>query len=47
VKVLPVAELNALEILHPRRLLLTKAALDSFRQKAAADKAKKTAKATA
>jgi len=47
VKVLPVAELNALEILHPRRLLLTKAALDSFRQKAAGDKAKKTAKATA
>lgn len=35
VRVLPVAELNALELLRPRRLLLTKAALDSFRQTAA------------
>jgi large subunit ribosomal protein L4 len=38
VSVLPVAELNALEVLRPRRLLMTKAALDAFRQKAAAGK---------
>jgi large subunit ribosomal protein L4 len=38
VSVLPVGELNALEVLRPRRLLLTKAALDAFRQKAAAQK---------
>lgn len=36
VKVLPVAELNAWEILHPRRVLLTRAALDALRRKAAA-----------
>jgi len=36
VSVLPVAELNALEVLRPRRLLMTTAALDSFRQKVAA-----------
>jgi len=35
--VLPVAELNALEILRPRRLLMTTAALDAFRRKAAAE----------
>jgi len=38
VKVLPVGELNALEVLRPRRVLMTKAALDAFRQKAAAPK---------
>lgn len=32
VSVLPVRELNALEILRPRRLLMTRAALDVFRQ---------------
>ncbi len=36
VSVLPVAELNALSVLRPRRLLMTKAALDAFRQKSAA-----------
>jgi len=35
VSVLPVAELNALEVLRPRRLLMTRAALDAFRAKAA------------
>jgi large subunit ribosomal protein L4 len=34
--VLPVAELNALSVLRPRRLLMTTSALDAFRQKAAA-----------
>lgn len=38
VSVLPVGELNALEVLRPRRLLMTKAALDAFRQKAAAQR---------
>jgi len=33
VSVLPVAELNALSVLRPRRLLMTTAALDAFRQK--------------
>jgi large subunit ribosomal protein L4 len=32
VSVLPVAELNALNVLHPRRLLMTTAALDAFRR---------------
>ncbi len=36
VSVLPVAELNTLSVLHPRRLLMTTAALDAFREKAAA-----------
>ncbi len=36
VSILPVAELNALEVLAPRRVLMTTAALDAFRQKAAA-----------
>ena len=36
VSVAPVAELNALEVLHPRRLLMTTPALDAFRAKAAA-----------
>ena len=36
VSVVPVAELNALNLLRPRRLLMTSAALDAFRQKAAA-----------
>jgi large subunit ribosomal protein L4 len=39
VSVLPVAELNALEVLRPRRLLMTTAALDAFRRKAAAREA--------
>jgi large subunit ribosomal protein L4 len=38
VSVLPVGELNALEVLRPRRMLMTKAALDGFRQKVAAQK---------
>ena len=33
VSVLPVAELNALNVLHPRRLLMTTSALDAFREK--------------
>jgi large subunit ribosomal protein L4 len=36
VSVLPVGQLNALEVLRPRRLLMTTAALDAFRQKPAA-----------
>ena len=36
VSVLPVAELNALSVLHPQRLLMTTAALDAFRSKIAA-----------
>ncbi len=35
VSMLPVAELNALDVLRPRRLLMTTAALDAFREKAA------------
>jgi len=38
VTVLPVAELNTLEVMQPRRLLMTTAALDAFRQKASAAK---------
>jgi len=38
VSVLPVRELNALEVLRPRRLLMTKAALDAFREKVVAEK---------
>jgi len=34
VSVLPVAELNALSLLSPRRLLITTSALDAFREKA-------------
>ena len=34
VSVMPVAELNALSVLSPRRMLMTTAALDAFRQKA-------------
>ncbi len=36
VSVLPVGDLNALEVLRPRAVLMTKAALDAFRQKAVA-----------
>jgi large subunit ribosomal protein L4 len=36
VSVLPVAELNALSVLRPRKLLMTTAALDAFRSKATA-----------
>jgi large subunit ribosomal protein L4 len=39
VSVLPVAELNALHVLRPRRLLMTTAALNAFRGKAAAKQA--------
>jgi len=39
VSVVPVAELNALNVLHPRRMLMTRAALDTFREKATAAKA--------
>lgn len=35
VAVLPVTDLNALEVLRPRTVLMTKAALDAFRKKAA------------
>ena len=33
VSVLPVADLNALDVLRPRRLLMTTSALDAFREK--------------
>jgi large subunit ribosomal protein L4 len=33
VSILPVGELNALEVLRPKRMLMTKAALDAFREK--------------
>ena len=36
--VLPVGDLNALDVLRPKRVLMTKAALDAFRAKAAAKK---------
>lgn len=35
VSVLPVSDLNALDVLRPKRLLMTKAAMDAFREKAA------------
>lgn len=38
VTVSPVSELNALAILQPRRMLVTRAALDAIREKAAANK---------
>jgi large subunit ribosomal protein L4 len=38
VSVLPVGDLNALEVLRPKRVLMTKAALDAFREKTAAKK---------
>jgi large subunit ribosomal protein L4 len=38
VSVLPVSELNALNVLAPRRLLMTTSALDAFREKALATK---------
>jgi len=37
VSVMPVGEVNALEVLRPHRLLMTKAALDAFRQKVKAN----------
>jgi large subunit ribosomal protein L4 len=40
VSVLPAAELNALDVLRPRRLLMTPSALDAFRAKAAAAQAR-------
>jgi large subunit ribosomal protein L4 len=36
VSVVPVTELNALNVLSPKRLLMTTSALDAFREKAAA-----------
>jgi large subunit ribosomal protein L4 len=39
VSLTPVAELNALSVLHPRRLLMTTAALDTFCKKADAEQA--------
>lgn len=36
VSIVPVAELNALNVLSPKRLLMTTSALDAFREKAAA-----------
>ena len=39
VSVLPVSDLNALDVLRPRRLLMTKAAMDVFRQRATAQEA--------
>ena len=33
VSILPIGELNALEVLRPKRMLMTKAALDAFREK--------------
>lgn len=38
VSVMPVAELNALEVLRPRRVLMTTAAMDAFRHKVAQEK---------
>lgn len=38
VSVMPVGELNALEVLRPRRLLMTTSALDALREKAVAAK---------
>ncbi|MBM3954473.1 MAG: 50S ribosomal protein L4 [Planctomycetes bacterium] len=46
VSVSPVADLNALAILQPRRIVMSKAALDSFRTGAAAARKAKPAKAT-
>jgi len=39
VQVLPVAELNALAVLKPRRMLVTKAALDALRKQSAKESA--------
>ena len=39
VAVLPVADLNALDVLRPKRLLMTKAALEAFRRNATAKQA--------
>jgi len=41
VAVMPVGDLNALAVLQPRALLMTKAALDAFREKAKAEKNEK------
>jgi len=43
VSILPVSELNALEVLRPRRLLFTVAAMDKFRGSPAAETAAATA----
>lgn len=45
VSVLPVDQLNALEILRPRRLLMTQSALEAFRHKVAQEKGAKKATA--
>ncbi len=39
VTILPVTELNALEVLRPKRLVMTKSALEAFRDKAVGNKA--------
>jgi large subunit ribosomal protein L4 len=39
VETLPVSDINAYEVLRPKRVLMTRAALDMFRAKAAAVKA--------
>ena len=46
VSVLPVADLNALSVLSPRRVLMTTAALDAFRQKAAGEQSAAAAEET-
>jgi large subunit ribosomal protein L4 len=46
VSVAPVSDLNALAILQPRRIVMSKAALDTFRTGAAAARKAKPAKAT-
>jgi large subunit ribosomal protein L4 len=45
VSILPVSDLNALTVLSPRKLLLTKAALDAIRQRAEASGRKPAEKA--
>jgi ribosomal protein L4 len=39
VETLPVSDINAYEVLRPKRVLMTRAALDLFRAKSAAVKA--------
>ncbi len=46
VSVLPVSDLNALEVLRPKTVLMTRAALDAFRAKAKSGQAQAGAQAT-
>jgi len=46
VAVMPVSDLNALSVLHPKRLLMTPAALDALKQRAAEAAAKSAQQAT-